>query len=164
MRKSIKTDSDFQNILSHLENLPSGGLTTASPGFILHSSSQQKPMTQTSSQNAFLPASRRQCEGGRNNSGEWTAEGGPNRSPVGRGERNETEWNFRRQVKMERWSFFRRSKLRRAFPPLPRKGMCWHTAERAISIANLGGTAEVSRLLSQRNLSQVLYDGMRVFF
>ena len=30
--------------------------------------------------------------------------------------------------------------------------------------ANLGGTAEVSRLLSQRNLSQVLYDGMRVFF
>ena len=83
------------------------GLTTGFPGGILRSSSKQKPMTQTSRQNAFLPASRRRCEGGRNNFAEWTAEGGPNETVV-----------F--------------SKLRRAFPPLPRKGMCWHTAERTI--------------------------------
>ena len=54
-------------------------------------------MTQTSKQDEFLSESRRWWDGGRNDLVEWTAEGELNGvSP---------------------------SKLRRAFPPLPRKGV-----------------------------------------
>lgn len=89
------------------EKSGAGGLTAAAHGVILSPSSKQKPMRQRSSRNAFFPASRRQWKGGRNNSGEWTAEGGLNRAQAP-------------------------SMYRRAFPPLPGKGMCLHTAERAI--------------------------------
>lgn len=44
----------------------------------LHVSSNPKPMTQTSTQTEFLPASCRWCKGSRNDFAEWTAEGGPN--------------------------------------------------------------------------------------
>lgn len=150
------------------------GLTTALPGFILRSSSKQKPMTQTSRQNEFLPASRRQCKGGRNDSVEWTAEGGPNRSPlgapaksndfVGRGEKNGTERNFRRQAEMKWWRFFRRSKLRRAFPPLPRKGMCWHTAERAISDRQFGWHRRSFKTFVPKEPVSGPFRGIEVFF
>ena len=42
-------------------------------------------------------------------------------------------------------------KVRRTFPPLPGKDVCWHVAEGANFFAKLGGTAEVFRLLSQGN-------------
>ena len=63
-----------------------------------------KPMTQTSRQNESLPESRRRWDGGREDFAEWTAEGGLNGAFP--------------------------SKYRRAFPPLPRKDVCWHVAER----------------------------------
>ncbi len=53
-------------------------MTAALVGSILHSIPKNKPMKQMSRQIPFLSASRRRCKGGRNNSVEWTAEGGLN--------------------------------------------------------------------------------------
>ncbi len=73
--------------------------------------------------------SRRRWDGGGAEPVEWTAEGGPKGfSPVIR-------------VGADGYS------------PVTGKGACWRAAEWAI-IANLGGTAEAFRLLSQRTFNR----------
>ena len=93
----------------------------ASPGLHCGQSKANKPMMRTSTQSEALSESRQRWDGGREESVEWTAEGGPNRE-------------FLPPVSAD--GLFPRYQGK-ACVCTPRRG-------RSQRIANLGGTAEVS--------------------
>lgn len=113
-------------IFSFLDETANSHLTFALGRRMLAPSSKPKPMTRSKYTKGHFP----QRAAGSERAAERRSWNGP--------------WRAGRTAQL--------SRHRRAFPPLPRKDVCWHIAERTF-IVNLGGTAEVSDFCPKRTYS-----------